>query len=70
MKMNKKQHQKVNICLFFFLILGVVDPLGYSEYIYDYTCVIRAMLDLMIIPGVLMFYRYREKWLQDEIDVP
>ena len=72
MKMSEKQHKKINYILFTVLIICVWDPNGYcySEYLYDYSCVIRAMLDIMILPGLFMFYKFREKWLQEEVDVP
>jgi len=70
MKMKKITRRRVNLCLFTLLVLSVWDPLEISEYLYYYTSVIRSMLDLMIVPGVLLYYRYREKWLLDDVDVP
>jgi hypothetical protein len=59
MKMKKITRKRVNLLLFTLLVISVWDPLEISEYLYYFTSAIRSMLDLMIVPGVLLYYRYR-----------
>ena len=69
MKMDKKIMGKINLILFFIVIV-LACTFEYSKIIFEIFSTFEAALDQLIIPGLFFFYKFKDKWLKEDVDVP
>jgi hypothetical protein len=69
MKMKVKDHLRINFWLFLAMVaLAVYWELSYYIFLFFNNSLV--CFDQLIIPGLLCYWRFRAKWLIEEVDVP
>ena len=59
MKMSKKEYEVINFC-FYFCIYALANFKYTTNAIFEFTGAYTVPLDLMILPGILYYYKYKE----------
>lgn len=69
MALNKKVINCVNI-LMYFSTVGTALIFNISEISFKLFSCVCLSCDLLIIPGILYYLKYRQKWLYEDVDIP
>lgn len=68
MKLNKQTKMTINVCLYLLIIVLTI-LYNFSTIPFDVVSNGLASFDQMIIPGALFYFKYKQKWLRDDIDI-
>ena len=68
MKMNQTIKTKVNRYLFVFMLVIAFTWIPLKS-VYNFFITFQTPFDLFIVPGVFFYWRYKEKWVKEDVDV-
>lgn len=69
MKLSSKTLTSINLVLFSLVVILAI-PENFVSSLSEIIQNLAMVFDMIIFPGLFIYFKYRQKWLKEDVDVP